>query len=309
MIVGSGGREHALAWVCSRSPLRPQITVAPGNGGTLQIARNIDIPAEDVDQLEDYVRAERFDLTVIGPEAPAIAGLADRLTSRGFRVFGPSAGAARIEGSKAFAKKLMAREGIPTAPFEIFSDKARADDYIKSMGAPIVVKASGIAAGKGAIVCHKLEEAFAATKLIFDDRAFGPAGDEVVVEAFGKGREVSMMALVDGTDFLLLPSSRDHKQIFEGDQGPNTGGMGACAPVDDLAETLHRRIAEMVLPGLLKGLEKAGSPFRGAIYPGLMVDGDDFIVLEVNARFGDPEAQALLPLVNFDLLEAMAEIA
>ncbi len=309
LIVGSGGREHALAWACSRSSIRPQITVAPGNGGTSQIARNIDVSSEDVAQLEDYVRAERFDLTIIGPEAPSIAGLADRLSARGFRVFGPSSGAAKIEGSKAFSKKLMAEAGIPTAQFEIFSDKKCANDYIRSMGAPIVVKVSGIAAGKGAIVCKTVGEAFAATKLIFEDNAFGVAGNEVVVEAFGRGKEVSMTALVDGTDFLLLPSSRDHKQIFDQDRGPNTGGMGAYAPVDDLTEKKYQRFAEMVLPKLLKGLENAGSPFRGAIYPGLMVDGDDFIVLEVNARFGDPETQVLLPILNFDMLEAMAEIA
>ncbi len=308
-IVGSGGREHAIAWACSRSKLKPNITVAQGNGGTWQVAKNVDIPVDDIAQLEDYVRAERFDLTIIGPEAPAIAGLADRLTERGFRVFGPSANAARIEGSKAFSKRLMVEAGVPTAQFEIFKDKPRADDYIQLMRAPIVVKASGIAAGKGAIVCKSVAEALLATKQIFDERAFGSAGDEVVIEAFSKGREVSMMALVDGTDFLLLPSSRDHKRIFDGNRGLNTGGMGAYSPVEDITAEMFQKLAEDVLPRLLKGLENAGSPFRGAIYPGLMVDGDDFIVLEVNSRFGDPEAEVLLPMLNFDLLEAMAEIA
>lgn len=309
LIVGSGGREHALAWICARSRIKPRITVAPGNGGTAGIARNVDISAEDISQIEDYVRQERFDLTIIGPEAPAIAGLADRLISRGFRVFGPTSAAARIEGSKAFAKNLMVEQGIPTATFEVFTRKVDADDYIKSAGAPLVVKASGIAAGKGAIVCNTVDEAIAATGLIFDKRAFGSAGDEVVVESFSRGREVSMMALVDGTDFLLLPSSRDHKRIFDEDKGPNTGGMGAYAPVSDVKPELFRKFAEQIIPRALQGLAQRGAPFRGVLYPGLMVDNDRFEVLEFNARFGDPETQVVLPMLNFDLLEAMAEIA
>jgi len=309
LIIGSGGREHAITWACAKSPIRPRITVTPGNGGTNSIAKNVEISAEDIPQLVDYVRSESFDLTIIGPEAPAIAGLADKLIERGFRVFGPTAAAARIEGSKVFSKRLMVANGIPTAEFEIFTDKKRADGYIRLMGAPIVVKASGIAAGKGALVCKTINEAFEATKSIFDDHAFGTAGNEVVIEACWKGREVSMTALCDGTDFLLLPSSRDHKRIFDHDRGPNTGGMGAYSPVEDLSPSAFRTLAEVVMPRLLQGLEKAGSPFRGVIYPGLMVDGDRFIVLEVNARFGDPETQVLLPLLKFDILEAMAEIA
>lgn len=309
LIVGSGGREHALAWACKRSPLRPEITCAPGNGGTSLLGRNVAISPEDIEELVDFVRDRRFDLTVIGPDAPVARGLADRLAVHGFRAFGASQGAARVESSKVFAKRLMEETGVPTASFRIFTDKGEADAYIREVGAPIVVKASGLAAGKGALVCSTVEEAFAATQLILQDRAFGAAGYEVVVERFVEGREVSMTAIADGTDFLLLPPSRDHKRLRDDDQGPNTGGMGAFAPVDDIKDAQYRRFAEAILPPLLNELDKRGTPFSGAIYPGLMVNGDDFTVLEVNARFGDPESQVLLPLMKDDPLELMAEVA
>jgi len=309
LIIGSGGREHALSWACNRSSLHPSITCTPGNGGTARFGRNVDISAEDVSQLEDFIRAERFDLTIIGPEAPAVGGLADRLIARGFRVFGPSAGAARIEGSKAFAKQLMIDVGIPTAAYETFTDVIKAKDYIRSQGAPIVVKASGLAAGKGAVVCLTVDQALAAVSAMLENGEFGEAGGTVVVEEYLEGVEVSMTAIADGTDFLLLPPSRDHKRVFDHDRGPNTGGMGACSPLSDIPDHLYRTFAEDILPKIQKRLDELGSPFRGVIYPGLMVKDNKFKVLEFNARFGDPETQALLPLLNKDLLEIMAEVA
>ncbi len=309
LIIGGGGREHALAWACNRSPVHPKITCTPGNGGTDAVAKNVDIRAEDINELEEFVRSEKFDLTIIGPEVPAVLGLADRLLSRGYRVFGPSAAAAKIEGSKAFSKALMIDAGIPTAAFEVFSERDKADDFIRHHGAPLVVKASGLAAGKGAVVCHTVKDALAATKMMMESSELGEVGGEVVIEDFLSGEEVSMTAIVDGTDFLLLPPSRDHKRIFDNDQGPNTGGMGAIAPLDDLTNQRYSVFAADLLPRLLKALADRGSPFRGVIYPGLMVNDDSYQVLEVNARFGDPETQVLLPLCGFDLLELMGETA
>jgi len=309
LIIGSGGREHALTWVCRKSPLAPEITCAPGNGGTSKIARNVDISVEDIDRLEEFAVVERFDLTIIGPEAPSVAGLADRLTARGLRVFGPSAEAAKIEGSKAFAKSLMVEAGVPTAAYEIFSDSASAVSYIKSLGAPIVVKASGLAAGKGAVVCMSLDGAVAAVHEMMDDAAFGSAGATVVVEEYLEGREVSMTAIVDGTDYLMLPPSRDHKRVGDGDTGLNTGGMGAYSPLEDVSDEQYQSFAEAILPPILKALADRGTPFRGTLYPGLMVKDGKFKVLEFNARFGDPETQVLLPLLSEDLLEIIFETA
>jgi len=309
LIIGSGGREHAITWACNRSSLHPKLTCAPGNGGTTQIARNVNISADAIDELVDFVRAEKFDLTVIGPEAPLVAGLADRLRAYGYPVFGPSAKAAQIEGSKAFAKELMNRVGIPTAGYMQFSELDRAVNCIKEHEAPLVVKASGLAAGKGAVVCKSVDEAMGIAEAMLGRRELGEAGDVIIVEDFLRGREVSMTAIADGEDFLLLPPSRDHKRVFDDDQGPNTGGMGAYSPLEDLPDSLYCTAAGNILTRLLGAFNDDCTPFNGVIYPGLMVEGNDYYVLEVNARFGDPEMQVLAPLFSFDLLTVMSEAA
>lgn len=309
LVIGSGAREHALVWACSRSKLGPEIFCAPGNGGTLRFGQNVPVSAEDVDGLVSLVRREKFDLTIVGPEAPLAGGLVDQLVAEGFLVFGPTAGAARIETSKAFAKELMMLARIPTADFGIFKAMKPAEEYIRRLKGPVVVKASGLAAGKGAIVCQTTDQAIDTARRMIEGGEFGEAGRTVVIEEFLAGVEVSMTAIADGTDYLLLPPARDHKAVFDGGKGPMTGGMGAIAPLDQATNDNYAAMAEGVIRPLLQDLAKRGHPFRGFLYPGLMVNDQGFKVLEVNCRLGDPEAQVLLPLFGADLLEVMLAAA
>jgi phosphoribosylamine--glycine ligase len=310
LVVGSGGREHALAWSLKQSPQVEEIHVAPGNGGTSECGRNVPIAAEDVPGLSAYAAAERFDLVVIGPEIPLALGLSDALRSQGLRVFGPSQAAARIESSKAFSKDFMRIQGIPTAEYVVLSDYDDALAYLGSHPAPIVVKASGLAAGKGAIVCQTDEEARQALDQIMRARVFGEAGDQVVIEECLSGQEVSVLAFADGQTVVPMVLAQDHKPAYDGDLGPNTGGMGCYAPAPVLDETMLRRVVTQVLQPAADGMATAGTPYVGVLYAGLMVDAPatgapDFRVLEFNCRFGDPEAQVILPLLQTDLVDIM----
>ena len=305
LVVGSGGREHCLAWALSRSPQVDEICVAPGNGGTADLATNVPLAADDVAGITSYVEEEGFDLVVVGPELPLALGLSDALSARGARVFGPSAAAARIESSKAFSKDFMRRCGIPTAEYAVFDDYDRALAYLEDHPSPIVVKASGLAAGKGAIVCQTGEEARAALGRIMRQRAFGQAGDQVVIEECLVGQEVSVLAFADGHTVAPMILSQDHKPAYDGDRGPNTGGMGTWAPAPVLDEELLERVREQVLQAAVDGLAELGTPYVGVLYAGLMVSDGDFEVLEFNCRFGDPETQAILPLLETDLVTVM----
>ncbi len=309
LIVGSGGREHTLAWACSRSDLKPQVFCAPGNGGTAGIARNVDIKADNLDDIVDFVRRESIDLTVVGPEAPLVEGLCDKLIDNGCRVFGPCKCAAQIEGSKSFSKKLMQEVGVPTASFETFTDFELAKKYILETGGNVVVKASGLAAGKGATVCINTEEAILVAEAMLLKCKFGDASREIVIEECLFGAETSLMAFVDGEDYLLLPPSRDHKRAFDYDQGPNTGGMGAYSPLDDLLPEEVVQTAESVFPPVLRKLSELETPYQGLLYAGLMLTRDRPKVLEFNCRFGDPETQAQLPILKADLLEIMIAVS
>ncbi len=332
LVVGGGGREHALVDRLAREAPAARLLAAPGNPGIAARAATVPVAADDLDRLEALAREREVDLAVVGPEAPLAAGIADRFEAAGLPLFGPSAAAARIEASKAFAKRLMREWGVPTADFEVFDDAEAARDYVGAAPVPLVVKASGLAAGKGAIVCRSREEARAAVDALMMERRFGAAGDEVVIEAFLEGVELSAFFLCDGEDAFPLVPSRDYKRAEEGDRGPNTGGMGAYAPAGDpragvagdaptgaaeggapdpaveragLLETVRRRIT---LP-VLEGLAARGAPYRGFLYAGLMLTERGPQVIEFNCRLGDPEAQVVLPLTGSDLLEPMAAIA
>ncbi|HHE47210.1 MAG TPA: phosphoribosylamine--glycine ligase, partial [Bacteroidetes bacterium] len=309
LIVGSGGREHALAWACSRSGLSPQIYCAPGNGGTTRIAENVDIKADDLGDIVDFVRKETVDLTIVGPEAPLVNGLVDKLTARGYRVFGPSKSAAGIEGSKSFSKSLMQETGVPTAEYRTFTEFDEARRYILESGGNVVVKASGLAAGKGATVCINKEEAVLVAEAMLLKCKFGDASREIVIEKCLKGSEMSLMAFSDGEDYLLLPPSRDHKRAYDNDEGPNTGGMGAYSPLDEFKPDEIAHTAESVFPPVLKRLAELGAPYHGLLYAGLMLTPDGPRVLEFNCRFGDPETQAQLPIMIEDPLEIMLAVS
>ncbi len=305
LVVGSGGREHALVWALHRSPLVREIHIAPGNGGTGDLARNVPIPAEDVAALTAYAAQERFDLVVIGPEVPLALGLTDVLQAQGLRVFGPTAAAARLESSKAFSKDFMRAHGIPTADYAVFNSYDAALRYLDTHPAPIVIKADGLAAGKGAIVCRSDAEARAAVQQMMRDRIFGTAGDRVVIEECLTGQEVSVLAFVDGRRVAPMVLAQDHKAAYDGDRGPNTGGMGCYAPAPVLDAATLRRVVGEVLQPAVDGLRELGTPYIGVLYAGLMVSGDDFAVLEFNCRFGDPETQVILPLLETDLVVVM----
>jgi phosphoribosylamine--glycine ligase len=302
LVVGSGGREHALVWKIAQSPRVKKIYCAPGNAGIAQMAECLSISAEDVKGLTAWAEKEKIDLTVVGPEAPLTLGMVDIFRARGLRVFGPSQKAAEIEGSKAFTKELMKKYGIPTGESETFTDPAAAIKYIKGKGAPLVVKADGLAAGKGVIICRKVEEALSALDLILVQKAFGAAGAKVVVEEFLEGEEASFLAFTDGETVLPLPTSQDHKAIYDNDQGPNTGGMGAYSPAPVVTEKVHREAMEKVMIPTVRGMAREGRKYQGVLYAGLMIKDEKPKVLEFNARFGDPEAQPLLMRLKSDLI-------
>lgn len=305
LVVGSGGREHALAWALSRSPAVSALYVAPGNAGTRELATNIPIPAEDVITLGQHCREERYDLVVVGPEVPLAAGLADMLRADGIRVFGPSEQCAQIEASKAFSKDFMREHSIPTAAYAIFDDYDEARRYLDKHGAPIVVKASGLAAGKGVIVCKTMDEAHQALNTIMKKRAFGVAGDTVVLEDCLTGQEASVLAFTDGEIVVPMVVAQDHKAAYDGDRGPNTGGMGCYAPANLVNGATVARVVDKVLQPAVDGLRARGCRYVGVLYAGLMLHEDEFHVLEFNCRFGDPEAQVILPLLETDLVEIM----
>ncbi|KPK02880.1 MAG: phosphoribosylamine--glycine ligase [Nitrospira bacterium SG8_35_4] len=310
LVIGGGGREHSMVWKLKQSPRVDTIYCAPGNAGIAGIAECIDIKVDDVDALLDFVKYNWIDLTVVGPEAPLAAGIVDAFVKEGRTIFGPNAAGARLEGSKIFAKDFMQKYGIPTAEYKSFSSYLHAEEYVRLKGAPLVVKADGLAAGKGVIVAATVEEALDALKLIMKDRAFGDAGNKVIVEQCLKGEEASFMILTDSKTVVPLATSQDHKQIYDGDKGPNTGGMGAYSPAPLVTDELRAEIMQNIVDPIMKGLSRERIEYRGVIYVGIMVcDGKPY-VLEFNVRFGDPEAQPILARLDcdlFDLLKATAE--
>ena len=300
LVIGSGGREHALVWKLRQSPRVDKLYCAPGNAGMHEQAERVNIGAGEIDELADFAAREAVDLTVVGPEQPLVAGVADLFEERGLKVFGPNREAARLEGSKAFAKELMLENGIPTAACEVFSDLDEARRYV-AQDRPCAVKADGLAAGKGVILCSGRAEAEAALDDIMGRRMFGAAGDRVVIEELLVGEEASFMALMDGDDFLPLATAQDHKRIFDGDEGPNTGGMGAYSPAPVVDAAVHEAVVEQVFKPLAAGLKRRGLVYRGVLYAGLMITEDGPKVLEFNARFGDPECQPIMMRLESDL--------
>jgi phosphoribosylamine--glycine ligase len=311
LIIGSGGREHAITWSLSQSPSHPELFIAPGNGGTARLGSNVDLDVSDHSAVLAFVAAERIDFVVVGPEQPLVDGLSDTLRANDIPVVGPSAAAARLEGSKAFSKDFMQRHGIPTAAYRTFQEGQleEAQAFIRAEGAPIVVKASGLAAGKGAIVCMTLEEAEAAVTDLLQDGLLGEAGSTVVVESFMQGEEASLFVLTDGTDYVLLPSAQDHKRIGEGDTGPNTGGMGAYAPAPVMTPERLQQAVDRVVEPTLRGMRSEGHPYQGILYVGLMITANGPEVVEYNCRLGDPETQAVLLLLASDPVQLFRALA
>lgn len=311
LVVGSGGREHAITWALSRSSGEHRLYCAPGNPGTSALATNVAIAADRVSDLVDFATSEGIDLCIVGPEVPLVLGLADRLRDAGILVVGPSAAAARLEGSKAFSKAFMERNGIPTAAHRTFqgSEHAGALEYVRKVGAPIVIKASGLAAGKGAVVCMTLAEAEDALSAMMQDQVFGDAASEVVVEEFMEGEEASIFALCDGSDYVLLSPAQDHKRIGEGDTGPNTGGMGAYCPAPVMSDDLLARARSAVIEPTLEAMAREGHPYSGILYVGLMLTPDGPKVVEYNCRLGDPETQPVLMLLESDAVELFTAAA
>jgi phosphoribosylamine--glycine ligase len=309
LVVGGGGREHALVWKIAQSPLVNKIYCAPGNPGIAELAEVVPIGVDEIDALYDFAREKNIDLTVVGPELPLTLGIADKFRAGGLDLFGPDKAAAQLEGSKGFSKDLMRKYSIPTAAYASFTERDRAVAYIKEQGAPIVVKADGLAAGKGVILAQTVDEAIHAVDEILVEGRFGDAGEAVVIEEFLYGEEASFFAFTDGKNILPLASSQDHKQIFDGDQGPNTGGMGAYSPAPVVTDALYKRIVAEVVQPTIDGMAAEGTPYQGILFVGLMINGDDFKVLEFNARFGDPEAQPLLCRMKSDVVPVLRDCA
>lgn len=302
LVIGSGGREHALAWKLRQSKRVERLYVAPGNAGTAELGENLPVEAEDIDGLLAAARAHNVDLTVVGPEAPLAAGIVDRFVAAGLRIFGPSQAAARLEADKAFAKDLMARHGIPTPAYRTFDRYDEALAYVRSRACPLVVKATGLAAGKGVTVCREPAEAEAALRRTMVQREFGTAGDRVVIEECLSGQEATVLAFTDGRTVLPMVVAQDHKALLDGDRGPNTGGMGSYAPAPIVTPDLLNRIVSTIVQPTVDALRGEGIPYRGVLYAGLMLTAQGPQVIEFNSRFGDPEAQVILPLLEEDLL-------
>jgi phosphoribosylamine--glycine ligase len=309
LVVGGGGREHALVWKIAQSPLVDKIYCAPGNPGIAELAECVHIGADEIDVLCDFAMAEQIDLTVVGPEVPLTKGIVDTFQAAGLEIFGPNRAAAQIEGSKGFSKDLMARHNIPTAAYQCFTDHAAAVSYIREQGAPIVVKADGLAAGKGVIVAMSEEQAIAAVDDIMLDKVFGAAGASVVIEEFMDGEEASFFAFTDGRNILPLASSQDHKRVNDNDEGPNTGGMGAYSPAPVVTEELHDIIVDTIVRPTVAGMAEDGCPYVGILYVGLMIKDGQPRVVEYNARFGDPEAQPLLMRMKSDIVPVLQACA
>jgi phosphoribosylamine--glycine ligase len=303
-VIGSGGRENALAWSLSRSPECDNLFILPGNGGSSKYGRNVPVDlSSPFDDIKEFIKLAKIDLVVVGPEKPLTEGIADILKKTKATVFGPSSKAARLEGSKAYLKEFLARYGIPTAKFRIFDNPGMALDYVKASGRGLVVKTDGLAAGKGTVVCGTMEETHEAIKRIMIDREFGSAGDRVILEEILEGVEVSVFIISDGYDFKWLAPAQDHKRIYDNDLGPNTGGMGAYAPVPFLDEVSKKVIEENIIRPTLIGMQKDGCPYSGFLYLGLMLTASGPFVIEYNIRLGDPEAQVVLPLLKTDLID------
>jgi len=309
LVIGSGGREHALAWKIAQSPLVRELWAAPGNPGIARLARLLEMTGEDVEGVARAARARAIDLVVVGPEGPLCAGLADRLTREGIPVFGPSAAAARIEGSKAFAKEVMAAAGVPTAEHAVFTELEPALAHARARAGKVVVKADGLAAGKGVVVCGGMAEAEAALRAMLVAKVHGASGARVLLEELLEGPEASVIALTDGERVRLLPAAQDHKRLGDGDRGPNTGGMGAFSPTAQVTPEVAREVEERVMRPALRELARRGAPFRGALYAGLMLTSRGIRVIEFNCRLGDPETQPILMRLQGDLVPALLAAA
>ncbi len=309
LIVGNGGREHALLWKLHRDAPDASFFITRGNAGTERLARSVPLDAGEIQALAGWAEVEGIDLTIVGPEVPLAEGIVDLFEQRRLPIFGPNAAAARIESSKAFAKGVLQRAGIPTAAFRTFTESGAAGAYVREQGAPIVVKASGLAAGKGAVVCETVDEALRVLDEMLEGHTLGAAGQEVVIEEFMSGEELSVFALTDGERVIPMLPAQDHKRAGEGDSGPNTGGMGAYAPVSLATPELVREITDSILLPTVRAMAEEGSPFRGLLYAGLMLTPGGPRVIEFNCRFGDPETQVVLPLLESSLLEPMRAIA
>jgi len=305
LVIGSGGREHALVWKLRQSPRVRKIYCAPGNAGIGELAELVALAPDDLPGLLRFAIQEKIDLTVVGPEVSLSLGIVDQFTMQGLRIFGPVQQAAQLEVSKAFAKQLMQEQGVPTAAFATFTDPVAARHYVAQVGAPIVVKADGLAAGKGVLICHTVQDAQRAVDELMRGRVFGTAGDRVVIEEFLEGEEASFLAFTDGTTVLPLASAQDHKRIFDDDQGPNTGGMGAYSPAPVVTPALSERIVSEIMLPTIQGLKRRGITYKGILYAGLMIRGTNVKVVEFNARFGDPECQPLMVRLQSDLVEVM----
>jgi phosphoribosylamine--glycine ligase len=308
LVIGKGGREHAIAWKVAQSPLVNQVYIAPGNAGTEKIGKNIPIGATDISNLVKFAKEEKIDLTIVGPEDPLAKGIVDAFQKEGLKIFGPDSKGAQLEASKVFAKNFMAKYGVPTARYGAFENPDEAKEFIKTLGDKVVVKADGLAAGKGAFVCKSQDEALKVVENLMIKGILGEAGKRVVVEEFLEGEEASYMVMADGTDYVPLPTSQDHKRLLEGDRGPNTGGMGAYSPTPVIDEEMEERIKKEVIERTLKGLAEEGIHYRGFLYAGLMITKEGPRVLEFNVRLGDPEAQPILTRVESDLVEHIMEI-
>jgi phosphoribosylamine--glycine ligase len=309
LVIGGGGREHALVWKIAQSPLVEKVFCAPGNPGIAAIAGNMAIAVDDLPGLLAFAVRERIDLTVVGPELPLSLGIVDLFEERGLKIFGARRNAAIIEGSKVFAKELMRKYGVPTAACEVFTEPKPAIAYIEKVGAPIVIKADGLAAGKGVIIARTRDEAVSAVTDMLSGNAFGEAGSRVVIEEFLTGEEASFLAFTDGENIIPLASAQDHKPVFDGDLGPNTGGMGAYSPAPVVTLAIHEKVMAEVLRRTVDGMAAEGRPYRGVLYAGLMIDGENVKTLEFNARFGDPECQPLLMRMKSDIVPILMAVA
>ncbi|WP_243370911.1 phosphoribosylamine--glycine ligase [Geotalea sp. SG265] len=309
LVIGSGGREHALVWKIAQSPLVEKVYCAPGNPGIGTIAENVPIKVEDLTGLLAFARKESIDLTVVGPELPLSLGVVDLFEEYGLKIFGARKNAAIIEASKAFSKDLMKKYHVPTAAYEVFTEVGPAVDFIDKIGIPIVIKADGLAAGKGVIIAGTRDEAVAAVTDMLSGNAFGTAGSRVVIEEFLKGEEASFLAFTDGKNIIPLASAQDHKAVYDGDTGPNTGGMGAYSPAPVVTPSIHEKAMEEVMRRTVDGMAAEGRPYRGVLYAGLMIDGENVKTLEFNARFGDPECQPLLMRMKSDIVPVLMAVA
>ncbi len=308
LVIGSGGREHTLVWKISQSPKVDKIYCAPGNAGIAELAECIDITTDDINGLAGFALSDQIDLTVVGPELPLVEGIVDLFESRDLRIFGPSRQAALLEGSKVFSKEIMLKYGVPTAGAEIFSSFKKAKDYVQAKGAPLVVKADGLAGGKGAMVCHTLDEALKAIEAIMQKKIFGESGKRILVEDCLFGEEASFIVFTDGENIVPMASSQDHKRIYDGDKGPNTGGMGAYSPAPMITPDLSEKIMQEIIRPVIDGLASEGKRYKGVLYAGLIITDEGPKVIEFNVRCGDPESQAVIPRLKNDLIDIINDI-